>query len=263
MERTEIRNRVFSFFKGQCELIVERPHNTPNIQMGTLLHTFEEPTRELPMHERTAAYSVVREVVQELINNGFLYPGTAGDQNSGLPWLTITTHGKEAFVIDNWLPYDPEGYVRALKQTVARIDDVTVSYVAESVAAFNRSHLLSATMALGVASENLMLTLIEVYANWLTEPRKTRFRNRIEDRWISTQYREFKKEFSSDVGQLPAELRGDWETYLDGIFNFVRLNRNSAGHPTGKQMSSKVVYANLQIFADYAAYIFKLCDALR
>ena len=35
-----------------------------------------------------------------------------------------------------------------------------------------------------------------------------------------TQFREFKKEFSADVKSLPKELQADWETYLDGVFNF-------------------------------------------
>ena len=156
------------------------------------------------------------------------------------------------------LPYDPEGYLKALKAKVPEIDDVTFAYIGESIAAFNRRHLLSATITLGVASENLMLILIEAYTNWLKDPRKTKFQKHIEDRWIATQYREFKKEFVTDVKSLPKESQGDWEIYLDGIFNFVRLNRNDAGHPTGKELSAKVVYANLQIFADYARYIFDL-----
>ncbi len=61
-----------------------------------------------------------------------------------------------------------------------------------------------------------------------------------------------------DVKSLSRELQKDWEIYLDGVFNFIRLNRNSAGHPTGKALNAKVVYANLQIFADYSEYIFRL-----
>jgi len=145
---------------------------------------------------------------------------------------------------------------------VSEIDDVTFAYIGESIAAFNRRYLLSATITLGVASENLMLILIEAYTNWLKDAQKTKFQKRIEDKWIATQYREFKQEFLADVKSLPKELQGDWEIYLDGIFNFVRLNRNDVGHPTGKELSAKVVYANLQIFADYARYISDLVKHL-
>jgi hypothetical protein len=118
--------------------------------------------------------------------------------------------------------------------------------------------LLSATITLGVASENLMLNLIEAYTKWLDGERQSKFMTRIKYKWIATQYKEFKKELVADLKLLPEGLRGDWEVYLDGVFNFVRLNRNDAGHPTGRKFEAKMVYANLQIFSDYAKYISDL-----
>ena len=206
---------------------------------------FRDSLKDIPGYKHDEYLSVVREVVQELINTGFLYPGTPGDFNSGYPWLSITAHGAEAFMSEDWLPYDPEGYLRALKEKVPEMDDVTFAYIGESISAFNRRHLLSATITLGVASENLMLILIEAYTNWLEDLRKTKFQKHIEDRRIATQYKEFKKEFTADVKSLPKELQSDWEIYLDGIFNFVRLNRNDAGHPTGKEL---VLKSSMQIF---------------
>jgi hypothetical protein len=109
-----------------------------------------------------------------------------------------------------------------------------------------------------------MLNLIEAYADWIKDAgRKERFKKRIQDKWISTQYKEFKKDFAADIRLMPTDLQGDWEAYLDGVFNFVRINRNDAGHPTGREMNAKTVYANLQIFSDYAIYILKLIGALR
>ena len=258
MDRSEVKNKIVDFFRKQIELKQSQQNYRHQVQMGGLYELFRDSLKDVPGYKQDEYFSVVREVVQELINAGFLYPGTPGDFNSGYPWLSITAYGTEAFMSEDWLPYDPEGYLKALKAKVPEIDDVTFAYIGESIAAFNRRHLLSATITLGVASENLMLILIEAYTNWLKEPRKTKFQKRIEDRWIATQYREFKQEFLTDVKSLPKELQGDWEIYLDGIFNFVRLNRNDAGHPTGKELSAKVVYANLQIFADYARYISDL-----
>ncbi len=231
--------------------------------MGSVLELVREEVNALPGYQQGAIWTVVREIVQEFINAGMLYPGYPGDQNSSYPWLTITTYGREAFVAENWLPYDPEGYLKELTATVPALDDITLTYIGESISAFNHRQLLSATITLGVASENLMLLLIEAYVSWLADPRKTVLQKKIEDRWISTQYKEFKLELANDIKALPAEMRADWETYLDGIFNFIRLNRNSAGHPTGKELSAKVVYANLQIFAEYARYIHALIAFLK
>lgn len=257
MDREEVKNRIFEHFKQQIAWIEANPNRTQQFQMSSIYGLF--PLGNEPQWKHEKVYSVAREIIQELINAGFLYPGTSGDFNSSYPWLTITEYGKEAFLKENWLPYDPEGYVNALKAKVPTIDDVTVAYIGEAVAAYNRRHLLSATITLGVASENLMLLLIETYTDWISEAgRKASFQKKITDRFISTQYKEFKKEFVNDLKTLPREFKSDWETYLDGVFNFVRLNRNDAGHPTGRQFDAKVVYANLQVFAEYAQFIFNL-----
>lgn len=250
MDREEIRNRLVIYFKQQCGSPPKQP-----IQMGDL-NFFGDSLKGLDRPQQLLFYSVIREIIQELINNGFLYPGLPGDFNSHLPWLTITEYGKEVFTKEGWLPYDPEGYIKALRSKVRGLDDITLTYIGESVASFNRRQLLSAILTLGVASENLMLLLIEAFLNWIKDPkRKINFEKKIRDRFIYVQYKEFKQEFSNDVKSLPKELQSDWETYLEGIFNFIRLNRNSAGHPTGKQLDAKVVYANLQIFSEYAGYI--------
>ncbi|OHA94090.1 MAG: hypothetical protein A3G47_02330 [Candidatus Zambryskibacteria bacterium RIFCSPLOWO2_12_FULL_39_45] len=258
MTREEIRNKIFEHFKGQIEWAKKNPNQAQQFQMGQILSLFPN-TQNVPHWELMKVHSVAREIVQELINAGYVYPGTAQDQNSDLPWLTVTQYGMEAFLAEDWLPYDPEGYVRAFKAKVPTIDDITLAYIGEAVAGYNRRHLLSATITLGVASENLMLLLIEAYTDWIPDAtRQASFQKKVADRFISIQYKEFKKEFLNDVKSLPKEFQSDWETYLDGVFNFVRLNRNDAGHPTGRQFDAKVVYANLQVFAEYAQFIFGL-----
>jgi hypothetical protein len=233
--------------------------------MGDILQLFHEERMRTPHQQaQEELLGVVHEIVYEFMSTGLLYFGQPGDGNYSFPWITVSNYGKEAFLAEDWLPYDPDGYIKALKAKVPELDDVTLAYVAESVAAFNRRHLLAATITLGVASENIMLLLIEAYQNWIKDPkRKAVFQKKIADRWIAAQYGVFKQAFVSDVKALPKELQGDWETYLDGVFNFIRLNRNSAGHPTGKKLSAKVVYANLQIFAEYARYIHDLIAALQ
>lgn len=257
MTREEIKNKIFEHFKSQVAWAEANPNQMQQYQMGQVYSLF--PHGNGPHWEVAKIHSVAREIVQELINIGYIYPGTAGDFNSGYPWLTVTELGKHAFKEENWLPYDPEGYVKTLKTKVPSIDDVTLTYIGEAVAAYHRRHLLSATITLGVASENLMLSLIEAYTDSITDAaRKARLEKNTKEKFISTQYKEFKKEFVNDVRSLPKELQDNWETYLDGIFNFIRLNRNDAGHPTGKKLDAKVVYANLQIFSEYADYVTKL-----
>lgn len=259
MNREEIRNKIFEHFKQQVVWIENNPNSIQQFQLGQIYDLFQMESEPVWEHQKICA--IAREIIQELENSGFIYEGQAGGLGdmSNYPWLTITEYGKEAFLKEDWLPYDPEGYLKSLKERVPNIDDVTFTYIGESIATFNKRHLLSATVTLGVASENLMLLLIEAYLNWIKNPkRKASLSKKIVNKGIYTQYKWFKQEFIADVKSLPKELQSDWESYLDGVFNFIRLNRNSAGHPTGKSMNVKAIYANLQIFADYSNYIFSL-----
>jgi hypothetical protein len=260
MTREEIRNKVLELLKTQVALIQAQPHKLQQFQLGRFYDLFPYE-QNVPQWQTEQLHSIAREIIQELENSGFIYEGThsMGSGMSSYPYYTITEYGKEALLKDDWLPYDPDGYLKALKLRVPAMDDITLTYIGEAVSAYNRHHLLSATITLGVASENLMLTLIETYANWIPDAvRKQNFQNRIEGKFISKQYKEFKQEFLIDVRSLSKDTQANWETYLDGIFNFIRLNRNDAGHPTGKQFDAKIVYANLQVFSEYSQFIFKL-----
>ena len=256
-DRGNIRNRLFEFFRKQ-----KSPQSNewllPRIQMGDIHRLFTDDLKDAPGYAYERFYTIVNEIIWEFANNGFIYFGTAGSAGDSYPHITITEYGREIFNSEKWLPYDPDGYLKNLKAAVPELDDVTLAYIGEAVSAFNRRQLLSATLTLGVASENLMLLLIENYVASLVMTRKTALQKKIADRWIATQYREFRAEFEKDIRKLPKNLQGDWETYLDAVFHFIRLNRNSAGHPTGKELSGKMVNANLQIFADYSRYIFDL-----
>lgn len=264
MDREVVKAKVVAFFRSTIQGQSATSQPRQSIQLNSLHRLFSKELEGVPEFRQTEVYSLVHEIVHEFVTAGFLYPGMPSSSHleSGYPWLTITTYGRGAFMAEDWLPYDPEGYLAALNKKVPNLDPVTGSYIGEAVATFNRRHLLSSTITLGVASENLMLRLIEAYAAWLPAPDQDRFGKRIADKGIYVQFKEFKTQFESRKGAIPRDICSDWETYLDGIFNFIRINRNSAGHPTGTALDAKVVYANLQIFADYASYIARLIDFL-
>lgn len=259
MTREEIKNKIFEYLRKQIELMEANPSQNQQLQLGGFYELFPMQRDEI-QSDNKKTLSIAREIIQELENSGFIYEGNGFHGSSATyPWYTITEYGKDAILKDDWLPYDPDGYVKALKTKMPDIDDITIAYIGEAVSAYNHRHLLSATLTIGVASENLMLLLIEAYAEWIpNKGRNVSFRKKIEGKFISPQYKEFKKEFKNDVKSFSKDVQVNWETYLDGIFNFIRLNRNDAGHPTGKKFDAKIVYANLQVFSEYSKFIFKL-----
>ena len=212
MTREEIRNKIFEHLKQQVAWTQTNPNQTQQFQLSQIYTLFPMVQGEAQwQHHKIDA--ITREIIQELENGGFIYEGQAGGLGdmSSYPWYTITEYGKEAILQEDWSPYDPEGYLNALKAKIPVIDDVTLTYIGETVAAYNRRHLLSATLTIGVASENLMLLLIEAYTNWIPNAtRKASFQNKVNGRFISTQYGEFKKEFVNDLKSLPVEFQVNW-----------------------------------------------------
>jgi hypothetical protein len=171
--------------------------------------------------------------------------------------------GTECFEQNNILPYDPDGYLREFTRQVSNVDQITLSYLGESVTAYNRDLLLSSTITLGVASENMILLLIESFTQAIADTaRRTRLEEKLRDKFISTQFGIFRPELAQFESQLPTNLKRDLDTYLDGVFNFIRLNRNQAGHPTGNRTTKKIALHNLQVFVDYAKRVFALIEYL-
>jgi hypothetical protein len=80
---------------------------------------------------------------------------------------------------------------------------------------------------------------------------------------ISRQFKEFTKALESIKGLLPPEVKEGVETVLLGVFEMIRMNRNDAGHPTGRNMDKEVIYAHLQVFVTYCKKIYQLIDAIK
>jgi hypothetical protein len=66
---------------------------------------------------------------------------------------------------------------------------------------------------------------------------------------------------------VPDELIREFKATLDdpirAIFGMYRVNRNEAGHPTGKKLGPAEVRSNLDLFQYYIQKINKLIDWLK
>lgn len=67
MDRQEIQNRIFRYFREQLT-VMDDPHRRPQIQMGFLNSLFEDVIRILPQHKGPDVLSVAREIVHLLEN---------------------------------------------------------------------------------------------------------------------------------------------------------------------------------------------------
>jgi hypothetical protein len=262
MTRDEIRLQIWDFFK-KCSS--DDFHSVVSHKYIANIQKVRDLFRRVPLSDMMNEGDVnpiILEIINEWVNNGLLAFGNKNDlDNTVFGWLTVTEYGRECFQNGTILPYDPDKYLTEYKILVPQVDNITLEYLAEAITSYNRDLLLSSTVTLGVASENSIILLIEAFINAMNNGRrKTNFMNSINRSRIARQFSSFKSELLYFNSQIPPNLKQDLDTYLDGIFNFIRLNRNQAGHPTGSKPTKKVALHNIQMFVDYSRRVFNLRD---
>ncbi|MCC8195244.1 MAG: hypothetical protein LIO49_00280 [Ruminococcus sp.] len=196
----------------------------------------------------------IMSIVWEYVNQGILYL-----HNPSHNTYNITEYGLQVLKAEKPIPHDPEGYLAHLKKEIPDIDGVILTYMTEAITAYNHRLYLSATTAIGCASEKAILLLIEAYRGFVpSEKEKTKFSD-MSNKTVKRQFEEFQKSFNGVKGNIKdKDLNDGLDGILDGVYDTLRLNRNATGHPTGKTMVREDVFASLQVFITYCKRIYGL-----
>lgn len=251
MNRDDVRQHLLEHLKQSLR---SNTLNPGSIELGGVcnyLQTF------YPHPAISSAQRIARELLQEFVNNNLLFIGLGDSQ--GFPWFTLTAYGRECVESGDMLPFDPNGYLVSVQSRVPGLDTVTMTYLREAISTFNREFYLSASVALGVAAEALILRMIESYVGAFTDTqRKASAERRYEGKQLRAQYGQFTKDFGSLRPSLAHELYSDFETQLDGVFQLIRVTRNDSGHPSGTVPERALVMANLQAFPIFAKRVMAI-----
>jgi hypothetical protein len=200
------------------------------------------------------------ELIHEFTVTNILMPAYDA-YNTGWPWLSVTTHGREVLEKGGPPVYDYDGYLKDLKSRVPDLDSVVELYLGESLQTYQTNTYYASMAMLGCASERAIRLLIDAYVNAIDDAtNRDKLKQRIEGRDISKAYERFRESFDSTRNQVnTADLVNDFDAHVEGVFNFIRLLRNSIMHPSAiPNITSAMVYAHLQEFSYYAETIFKL-----
>jgi len=209
----------------------------------------------------------IADVVWDLFIEGLLRPGF-NDSNRNLPFFHLTDFGKEA-IKDDSTPYDPDGYIKSLKNKVPNIDPVIVRYVTESAQTLRQNCLLSSTVTLGCASEQAFPLLIEAYHDALNAADQTKVDKDVNSSWmIKHKHTAFMKWYESALKPrlkvaFSSDQIGELDTALDFVFTYFRKNRNDVGHPSDVPLSRATCTAHLTIFPSYLRVFYDLMDWLK
>ncbi len=202
----------------------------------------------------------VRAALWELVTRGILIPRAVNDDNT---FFTITSHGSEVLEATEPTPYDPHNFLRRVSEDAPSLEPETLAHLSEAVTCFLHGHDRAAAVMTGLASENEVLALIELYGATLDGEPKRSFDDRMsQSRNLKQRFDVFYAGLYERRRSLPTGLR-EVDVWLNGVFQLVRLTRNDAGHPIGAEPAREAVYANLSLFLLYARNLSALKEHLR
>lgn len=228
------------------------------VKHGHVQHDHSQFRYSLPRDETDR----VADIYWDLLVEGIVRPGRSDGMNSGLAWFHVTDHGKSILRGLASSPYDPDGYLTGLSSSIASIDPVILTYLNESLRTFRIGCYLSSTISLGCASEKAILQLIDTLAS--VQPATSNFKSKTDGKHIKTQFEEMNKLLTGKYQPtMPQELRDSLDIYLNGIFTLLRIQRNDAGHPSGKTVDREEAHANLSLFQGYLKRVYNVMDWVR
>jgi len=208
---------------------------------------------------------MLQDILWELIIQKIVVPGK-NYANLDFPFIHLTEYGKKCVNEERIRPYDPQGYMDSLNNQIPNLDPIAREYLEESLHTFNINCPRAATVMLGVASEKVMLNLIDSFIDAIqNSAEKQRIEQKINANWmIALKYRKFKKEFERIKSNIQdpnfKKITKEYQTYLDTTFQLIRHYRNDSGHPSGVTVDRNNVYLNLSAFAKYVKDIYALID---
>ncbi len=207
------------------------------------------------------------DIVWDLIIEGVVRPGTGKDNTWSLPLIHVTDFGRKALA-DPTTPYDPDGYLKRVRERIPHADPVIMTYLTESMETLRRNCLLSSTVTMGCASEQAMLLLMEKTEEALNPTDQVKYKGAFSKlRSIKQQNEEYQKWFDSHIKpKIKSDKGSDWVTEMENaltfLFSYFRSVRNDAGHPTGTKISREVATSHLVVFPYYLRLIYDTIEWL-
>jgi hypothetical protein len=230
-------------------------------RLGGGEHYLSEALRQKLGPENRPTKSQIMSTVWSLIGQGLAYIDYS--QSSPSNWsLYLTESGIAAANDESINPNMPGAYLERLSENIPGMSDAVRQYVIEAVGSYTSRLYLANSVMLGVASEGAFLEMASTFGKWLQGKEQEKFLKIIEDPKINyiQKFLEFRKRIEPHKPDLPSELADNMALSFDAVLDLLRINRNDAGHPTGKMISRDDAFTNLQIFARLLQKIYLLKD---
>jgi hypothetical protein len=199
--------------------------------------------------------------VWSLIGQGLAYIDFTQDSPDN--WELCLSDAGLAAVHDSEVNPDNAGeYLSRLQRTVPNVSQVIMQYAREAVVAYTSRCYLASAVMIGGASEAAFLETPNSFGTWLPSGQNQKFLEIINNSRANfiTKFIEFRKRIEPLKSQLPDEMSDGMSLTLDSVLDLLRINRNDAGHPTGKIINRDDAFINLQMFIRYLQKLYQLKD---
>ena len=164
------------------------------------------------------------------------------------PFIYLTERGREV-ASGRPSPYDPDSYIRNLRQRVPNLDDILAQYLLEAAESFRRGLLFGAAVLCGAAAERAVLMLLEAIEAWEPDPTRKAQARSLLDRprlpgiftLIDTAVEDAKRNYL-----MPYAVHQGSDRHLLAFQEIIRVQRNDAVHPAIAAVSKEQVYLLIQ-----------------
>jgi hypothetical protein len=238
------------------ELLADR-NTDKRLGMGQHALAAELKAR-LPEGERPTAQQIMA-AMWSLVGQGLAYIDIS--EHAPENWKLALSESGTAAVQDQQLNPDNAGeYLNQLMARVPGMSDTVAQYTREALASYtNRCYLASAVM-LDVAAEAAFLEMAGAFCGWVPDGSGQALQAILDrqDRNYILKFEEFRKRLGPHKPALPSELKDNMTLRLDAILDLLRVYRNDAGHPTGKQIPRADAFLNLVSFAHCVERLYAL-----
>jgi hypothetical protein len=218
----------------------------------------EEIYRTCHSNDRPNQHQIF-EVFWGLVAQGLAYIDIS--QPSPENWKLYLTESGWAAVRDEYVnPDDPSGYLSGLFKSVPNMSDLVRLYINEAVNTYYRRCYLSCTVMLGVAAEAAFMEVATSFVSWCKSGPSDKLDKILRNprsNYIN-KFIEFRKRLVVEKNRIPPELRDGLDIHMGSVLDLLRMCRNDAGHPTGRQFHRDDCFTSLRIFARLAKRIYML-----
>lgn len=202
------------------------------------------------------------EIIWDLIIERIVSPGYDG--KGEYPFIRLTSFGQ---AIASALPhhYEPDDYMKFVKEQIPTLDPIIAQYLHEGVRCFRRQLLFASAVMLGAAAEKGILLLAQAISKSTKDTTKrVDLNNLLERPRLPSVFREVQAIISSliDARLIPYETHQGCTEHLLSLFEMIRVQRNDAVHPIAGIVNSSKVFLSIQSFPTAIQSVYKLIQWL-